>query len=105
MGFCAAELQAEVPTAVGVFNAVGERLDAFKHCEVVAAGTGGLAGKALLAAIGSAAEIGVLQAGELRGEELAGAGLDELLFGASLKLGDEVHTATAKLQKFCVHDS
>lgn len=105
MGLRAAELQAEIPTAVGVFNAVGERLDAFKHCEVVAAGTGGLAGKALLAAIGSAAEIGVLQAGELRGEELAGAGLDELLFGASLKLGDEVHTATAKLQKFCVHDS
>ena len=72
---------------------MGERLDAFKHSEVVAARTSCLAGEALLAAIGGAAEIGVLQAGELRGEELAGAGLDELLFGASLKLGDEIHTA------------
>ena len=97
MGFRAAELQTEIPTAVCVFNAVGPRLDAFKDGEVVAAGTGSLAGKALLAAIGGAAEIRVLEAGELRGEELAGAGLDELLFGASLKLGDEVHTATAKL--------
>ena len=76
---------------------MGERLDAFEDGEVVAARTSGLAGEALLAAIGGAAEICVLEAGELRGEELAGAGFDELLFGASLKLGDEVHTATAKL--------
>ena len=84
---------------------MGERLDVFKHREIVATRTSGLAGEALLAAIGGAAEIRVLESGELRGEELAGAGLDELLFGASLKLGDEVHTATAKLQKFCVHGS
>ena len=90
-----AQLYTQVPRGALGGRAGGVLLYELQRHQIVVARACG--GKALLAAIGGAAEIRVLEAGELRGEELAGAGLDELLFGASLKLGDEVHTATARL--------
>ena len=59
------------------------------------AAAGGVAGETLLAGIRRAAEIGVLQAGELGGQKRAGPGLEERVFGAALKFGDEVDAAAA----------
>ena len=43
----------------------------------MSAGAGGFAGEALLAGIGRAAEVDVLQAGELGSQKGAGSGLEE----------------------------
>ena len=59
------------------------------------AAAGGVAREALLAAIGRAAEVDVLQAGELGSQKRAGSGLEEGVFGAALKLGDEVDATAA----------
>ena len=61
----------------------------------MSAGAGGFAGEALLAGIGRAAEVDVLQAGELGSQKGAGSGLEERVFGAALKFGDEVDAAAA----------
>ena len=61
----------------------------------MAAAAGGLAGVVLLAGIRRAAEVDVLQAGELGSQKGTGSGFEKRVFGAAPKFGDEVDAAAA----------